>query len=77
MFKKHQIKDKEFIRYFSLFGRLAMNMVVPILGFFFLFFWLDGLLHTGRVLLIVGILIGIFSGVYLNYQQLKKYYDKR
>lgn len=74
LLKKLQIKDKEFVRYLSVVGRIGLNIVVSLLSFFFLFLWLDRRLQTGNVLLIIGIILGVFSGVYLNYKYLKPFY---
>ena len=75
--KKLQFKDQEILQSLSLIGHLGLNVVVSLLIFFLFFLWLDRKLQTGNVLLIFGILIGIFAGFYLNYRFLKRFYDQK
>ena len=77
LLKNLQVKDPEFIEALSLIGHLGLNIVVSLLIFFLFFLWLDRILQTGRILLGVGIMLGIFTGIYLNYKHLKRFYDKK
>ena len=77
LLKKLQIKDREIVQNLALIGHLGLNMVISLLIFFFLFLWLDRKLQTGNILLVLGIIIGIFSGVYINFRYLKRFYDKK
>ena len=77
LLQKLQIKDQEILQSLSLIGHLGLNVVVSLLIFFLFFLWLDRKLHAGNVLLIIGICIGVFSGFYLNYRFLKRFYDKK
>ncbi|MCD4651612.1 MAG: AtpZ/AtpI family protein [Candidatus Cloacimonetes bacterium] len=43
-------------------------MVICVVGSFFLFFWLDRLLHTGGWLWTVGLLLGIATGGFTSYR---------
>jgi ATP synthase protein I len=77
LLKKLQIKDPEILRNLTIIGRLGLNIIISLLVFFLLFLWLDRRLGTGNILLFVGIIIGIFSGFYLNYTYLKEYLEDR
>ena len=76
MIQKEFWKDKELLQSLALIGRLGLNTVISLLIFFFTFLYLDKKFGAGNILLIVGILLGIFTGVYINYKQLKRFYDK-
>ena len=73
---KKTFSDKEVLSALTLIGQLGLNLIVTLLIFFFISMYLDKKLNTGNILLIIGTIAGIFSGVYLNYRHLKKYYEK-
>ncbi|MFA5498644.1 MAG: AtpZ/AtpI family protein [Candidatus Cloacimonadia bacterium] len=71
-FKKELMtKDRGFIRYLSYITQLGLNMVIPLLIFFFLSLWLDRKLQTNNIILVIGTILGIVSGFLINYRFLK------
>ncbi len=59
-------------RVFVVVGNLGFVMFFSIIIGFFTGFWLDKFFHTGYILLIAGIIIGICAGFYRCYLILKK-----
>lgn len=74
---KELLTDKEVMNSIALIGRLGLNIIISLLIFFLPALYIDNLLNAGYIILTAGILMGIISGVYLNYRQLKKYYENK
>ncbi len=70
------LADKEILRSISMIGRLGLNIVISLLVFFFIFLYIEKTFNTGYVILAIGIVLGVLSGIYLNYKHLKKFYDE-
>lgn len=68
--------DREILKYLGLITQLGLQFVASILIFFLGFLYLDRLLSANNLLLVPGIVIGLFSGFYNSYRLLKKFYTK-
>jgi len=77
MWKKLREFDREILKYIGLISQLGLIMVSSILIFFFLGLFLDKLIHTGHILTIIFIIIGVFTGGYTVYKTLMKFYEKQ
>lgn len=69
--------DPEIISYLSLITQLGLTMIIFIVIFLLIGRYVDKLLGTNQVFLIVGILIGLIGGIYTNYKQLRKFYEDK
>ncbi len=73
---KEILHNKEIMTTIGLLGRLGLNIVISLLLFFFPALYLESILSAGNLILILGIIAGITSGIYINYRHLKKYYER-
>lgn len=69
-------RDNEIWRYLSLLTQLGLNMIIPLLFFFFLSLWLDRKLDAHNIILILGVVTGVVSGFILNYRTLKPFFKR-
>ena len=76
MGKKLRDFDREILKYISLITQLGLIMVSSILIFFFAGLFLDKFFHTGHILIIVCIVLGVFTGGFTVYKTLMKFYEK-
>ncbi len=68
--------DKEIIKHLGLLTQLGLTVISSILILFFLFLYLDKRFETNGILMAVGIVLGVVTGVYSAYRILKKFYEK-
>lgn len=73
---KEIIRDKEIMKAVGLLGRLGLNIVISLLIFFFPALYIENRFPSGNLILLTGIILGIVSGIYINYNHLKRYYGK-
>ncbi|MCD6181780.1 MAG: AtpZ/AtpI family protein [Candidatus Cloacimonetes bacterium] len=76
------VSNPEIMRYISLFTQVGLSVVSALLICFFGFLYLDRLLHTNGVLMIVGTILGVAAGMYAGYRQISRFFrdkdiDKR
>ena len=73
MWKKIKINN-EIVQYLGIITQIGLTVVGSILIFFFLFLFLDKKLNTRGILIPIGIIIGIVSGIIYSYRILKRFY---
>ena len=56
-------------------GGMGFTIAVPIAFFVVLGNYLDGLLHTGSLLVLLGLLLGLISGIYGAYRLYKSVFQ--
>ena len=56
----------------ALVGQLGFTIAIPIALFAILGNYLDGVVHSGHVFLLLGLLLGLISGVYGAYRLLSR-----
>jgi ATP synthase protein I len=56
----------------ALVGQLGLTIAVPIALLAFLGHFLDGVAHTGYLFLLLGLLLGLISGIYGAYRLLSR-----
>ncbi|GAC1358715.1 MAG: hypothetical protein NVS2B12_14670 [Ktedonobacteraceae bacterium] len=56
-------------------GGMGFTIAVPIAFFAVLGNYLDGLLHTGSILVLLGLLLGLISGIYGAYRLYKSVFQ--
>ncbi len=76
MWKNKNKLNKELLTHIGLVSQLGLTVVSAILISFFVFLYLDRKFHTDGILIIVGVLMGVFSGLLAAYKLLKKFYKK-
>lgn len=67
--------NKDIIKFLSLISQVGLTVIAAILISFFSFFYLDKLLHTGGILLGLGLAIGIAAGFLAAYRLIKKFLE--
>ncbi len=77
MFKKYDGFDPTLLKYLSLITQLGLLMISSIVIFLLIGRWLDKLLDTANLFLIIGIISGIASGIFSNYILLRKFYGNK
>jgi F0F1-type ATP synthase assembly protein I len=76
LWKKLRKPDQTILKYFGLVSQLGLSFISAFLILFFLFLFLDKKLKTNGILLIIGTILGVASGIFTAYKILKKYYEK-
>ncbi|MCF7911795.1 MAG: AtpZ/AtpI family protein [Candidatus Cloacimonetes bacterium] len=71
-----RMKDYGFIKYLSLAGQLGLVMIISILICFFLSRYLIKALGIGQIWQVLGIIMGIFTGMLGSYKLLKNVITK-
>ena len=66
--------NKEILKNISLITQLGLSVISSILLFVLGFVYLDKRLHTDGKLIIIGVLLGVATGVLAAYKLLKKSY---
>ncbi len=56
----------------ALIGQLGLTIAVPIAVLAIAGNWLDGVAHTGHVFVLIGLLLGLISGIYGAYRLLAR-----
>lgn len=69
--------NHEILRAISLLTQLGLVMISSIILFFLVGFYLEGVFHTGNILLIFFILTGVISGFIADYKILSKFLQKK
>ncbi len=77
MFKKYDGFDPTLLKYLSLITQLGLSMISSIVIFLLIGRWIDKLLQTANLFLIIGIISGIISGILTNYMLLRKFYGNK
>jgi len=77
MFKKYDGFDPTLLKYLSLITQLGLSMISSIVIFLLIGRWVDKMLETQNIFLIVGIICGIASGILSNYILLRKFYGNK
>lgn len=77
MFKKYEGFDPELLTYLSLITQLGLSMIASIVIFLLIGRWIDKLCSTANLFLIIGIILGIGSGILSNYMLLRKFYGNK
>jgi F0F1-type ATP synthase assembly protein I len=77
MFDKYDGFDPTLLKYLSLITQLGLLMISSIVIFLLIGRWLDKLLETGNIFLILGIICGIAGGITSNYMILRKFYGNK
>lgn len=77
MFKKYDGFDPTLLKYLSLITQLGISMISSIIIFLLIGRWLDKLLETSNIFLLIGIVCGILSGILSNYMLLRKFYANK
>jgi len=76
MWKKLKNIDSEIIKYLTLITQLGLTVIISILVLFLIFLYLDRKLHTNGILMVIGIVVGVLTGILSAYQMLKKFYRR-
>jgi succinate-acetate transporter protein len=76
MFKKIPKFNNEFYQYFTLITQLGLTVISSILIFTFLFVFLDSRLNSNGILIPVGVILGVLTGVFAAYKLLKRNFEK-
>jgi ATP synthase protein I len=63
-------------RSLALLGYLGFTIAIPIAAFAIAGNWLDGVWHTGHVFVLIGLLLGLISGIYGAYRLLANVFSK-
>lgn len=58
------------LRSLALVGQLGLTIAVPIAVLAIGGNWLDGVVHSGHVFVLIGLLLGLISGIYGAYRLL-------
>jgi len=74
MLKNQNPLSKRFLKHIGLITQLGLSVVSSILIFVLGFMYLDRKLNTNGKLVIVGVLLGVASGILAAYKLLKKSY---
>jgi F0F1-type ATP synthase assembly protein I len=70
------MKDKvDFLQALTLLSQVGITMIVPIIGGIWLGNYLDQLLHTKLLFLLIGILLGVSAGFRNAYRLIMKHQD--
>jgi ATP synthase protein I len=69
-----QKSNAEIYRYLTLFSQIGLVVVSALLVCFFGFLWLDRVLHTGGVLMVVGIVVGVAAGFLAAYRLIARFF---
>ncbi len=77
MFKKYDGFDPSLLKYLSLITQLGLTMVISIVIFLLIGSWLDKVFSTDRLFILIGIILGVISGIFSNYILLKKFYENQ
>ena len=75
LFKKIPKQNKEFFKYFTLISQLGLTVIACLLLCVFLFLFLDRKFNTNGVLVPVGVILGVVSGVFAAYKLLKRFFE--
>ncbi|MBN2460214.1 MAG: AtpZ/AtpI family protein [Candidatus Cloacimonetes bacterium] len=67
-----QKQNNEILKYLVIITQLGFIAAFSILFFFLLFLFLDRKFHSGGILLLFGIILGIISAFWSSYRFLKK-----
>ncbi len=77
MFKKYDGFDPTLLKYLSLITQLGLSMISSIIIFLLIGRWLDNMLDSQNIFLMIGIIFGILSGILSNYILLRKFYGNK
>lgn len=77
MFKKYDGFDPEILKYLSLITQLGLTMIASIVIFLLIGRWIDKIYATSNIFLIIGMILGIGSGILSNYILLRKFYENK
>jgi uncharacterized membrane protein required for colicin V production len=71
-----RMKDYGFVKYLALAGQLGLVMIISILVWFFLSRYLIKVLGIGQIWQVLGVVLGIFTGMLGTYKLLKTVISK-
>ncbi|MDO9578710.1 MAG: AtpZ/AtpI family protein [Candidatus Cloacimonadales bacterium] len=74
MLKNQNPMLREILKNIGLITQLGLSVISPILIFVLGFVYLDKKLHTEGKLIIIGVLLGVATGILAAYRLLKKTY---
>ena len=72
--EKQNSLNKEILKHLGLITQLGLSVIGSILIFVLGFVYLDKKLHTGGKLIIIGVLLGVATGILAAYRLMKKLY---